>query len=459
MASTLQRSLSLTGAVALTVGFVVGGSIFVLIPTLAGMTGPSLWLAYLLSAIPAVFAALYLMQLGGAMPVTGANYVAVTRWISPMAGFSTSLSAGVAMVCTNCLVAWGFAEYLVTYLPQLPVMACAVGVIVLFGLINWFGVRTFEKIQVVMLVVFMVAMLIFGIGGLFNIQPEFQTPMFPKGMGGFFTVVAVASFSWAGVIAIVEVSGEVRNPKRNVPLTIMISMVIIGLLYIIQTYAFTGTLLWSESAEIGSTAVLKAAGSFLPKWGVGFIALGALLAMATTINSMILMGARETLVWSSDLVIPAFFQRINPRFHTPEMTIFLMTALSVVGVLFAADIEKYALMVIFALMVIQFFGATAVLRMPGKAPDIYQKALFKFGPFWRWFTWIGCVVFFLGVFAFGILADYQTFLVFLGIWLISVVYWYARKAYLTSKGISLHEKLKAITQERLDELEDADEKK
>ncbi|MBU2515810.1 APC family permease [bacterium] len=458
MAGKLQRSLSLTGAIALTVGFVVGGSIFVLIPTLLGMTGPSLWLAYLLSGIPAVFAAMYLMQLGGAMPVTGANYIAVTRWISPVAGFSTSLSVGVAMVCTNCLVAWGFAEYLVSYFPRLPLMGCAVGVIMLFGLINWLGVKAFEKVQVLMLAVFILAMLIFGIGGLFNIQPGFQTPMFPKGMGSFFTVVAIASFSWAGVIAIVEVSGEVRNPKRNVPLTIIISMVIIGFLYVIQTYTFSGTLLWRESTEIGSTAVLKAAGSFLPEWGVGFIALGALLAMATTINSMTLMGARETLVWSNDLVIPAFFQRINPRFHTPEMTILLMTVLSVIGVLFAANIEKYALMVIFALMVIQILGCTAVLRMPGKAPEIYVKALFKFSPFWRWFTWIGCIVFFIGIFAFGILADYQTFLVFLGIWLVSIAYWFARKTYLQKNGISLNERLKAITRERLDELEGADMK-
>ncbi len=456
MSTNLQRSLSLPGAVALTVGFVVGGSIFVLIPTLAGMTGPSLYLAYLLSAIPAVFAALYLIQLGGALPVTGANYIAVTRWISPMAGFSISLAVVVAMVSTNCLVAWGFAEYLVAYIPQLPKMAIAVGVILIFALVNCLGIKTFEKVQVVMLVIFMLAMLLFGIVGMFNIQPELQEPFFPKGLGGFFTVVAVASFSWAGVIAIVEVAGEVKNPKRNVPLTIIISMVIIGLLYMLQTYVFTGTLLWEKSAEIGSAAVLEAAGQFLPKWGVGFIALGALLAMATTINSMILMGAREVLVWSHDLVVPSFFQRISPRYNTPITTIFLITVLSVIGVLFAADIEKYALMVIFALMVIQTLGATATLRMPKVAPEIYEKSQVKFNTFWRWFTWIGCVVFFFGVFAFGILADYQTFLVFLGIWLVSVVYWHARKAYLAKNGISLAEKLKEITRERLDELEGAD---
>ena len=455
MTGKLQRSMSLTGAVALTVGFVVGGSIFVLIPTLAGMTGPSLYLAYFVSAVPAIFAALYLMQLGGALPVTGANYIAVTRWVSPMAGFSISLAVVVAMVSTNCLVAWGFAEYLVSYFPQLPVMGVAIAVILFFTIINWLGVKTFEKVQVVMLVLFLLAILMFGIVGLFNIQPQYQTPLFPKGLGGFFTVAAVAAFSWAGVIAIVEVAGEIRNPKRNVPLTIIISMIIIATLYFLQVYVFTGVQLWSESAEIGSTAVLKAAEKFLPSWGVGFIALGALLAMATTVNSMILMGAREMLVWGQDQVVPAFFQKISPRFHTPVVTICLISALSIIGVVFAANIEKYALMVIFALMIIQFFGTTATLRMPKKAPEIYEKALFKFSPFWRWFTWIGCTVFFFLIFVFGILADYKTCLTFLGIWAISTGFWFVRKSYLKKHGISLEDNLRKISEERMTELQES----
>ncbi len=455
MSNKLQRSLSLVGAVALTVGFVIGGSIFVLIPTLGGMTGPSLYLAYILSAVPAVFAALYLAQLGGALPVTGANYVAVTRWISPMAGFSISMAVVVAMVCTNCLVAWGFAEYLVSYFPALPIMPCAIGIVLVFAAVNLLGLKFFEKIQVVMLLIFILAMLLFGLVGLFNIQPDLQAPLFPKGLGGFFTVTAIASFSWGGVIAIVEVSGEVRNPRRNIPLTIIISMLIIAFLYTLQTYVFTGTLSWESSAEIGSTAVLKSAATFLPGWGVGFIALGALLAMATTINSMILMGAREIFVWSSDQVIPRFFGNISTRHNTPVATILLVTLLSIIGVLFAASIEKYALMVVFALMVIRFLGVTATLRMPKVAPKIYANASFKLNAFWRWFTWAGCTLFFSVIFLFGILADYKTCLLFLGILALAIIYWLIRKAYLGGQGIDLVKNFRELAGDRLAELNES----
>lgn len=442
MSEKLERSISLIGAIGLIVGFVIGGSIFVLIPSLAGMTGPSLYLAYACSTVPAVFAALYLIQLGTALPVTGANYIAITRWVSPMAGFTASLAVCVGIVCTNCLVALGFGEYLTAYFPQVPAMASAVLVILLLSLINWLGVRVFEKIQTMMMALFIIAMLTFGIGGWFNMDPSLHADLFPKGMGAFMTVVAIASFSWGGVIAIVEVAGEVKNPRKNIPRAIIISMVIIGILYVLQTFALTGNLLWSEASAIGSTAILTAAGNFLPQWGVNFLALGALMAMATTVNAMILMGAREIYAWSSDQLIPAVFMRVHPRYKTPEVTIFLIALLSIIGVLFSADLEKYALMVVFGLMVVQLLGAFAVFRMPKTAPDIFARAGIRFSPFWRWFTWIGCIIVFTGIFAFGFLADYRTGLVFMGIYLFAILYWFARKNFLERQGINISAELR-----------------
>lgn len=454
MSAKLERSLSLAGCVGVIVGMVIGASIFVLIPTFAGMTGPSLYLAYVLSVVPAIFTGLYLMQLGGALPVTGANYVAVTRWISPAAGVVISIAGIIAMISTNCIAAWGFAEYIASYFPNISVLWVAIGVVVFFGVINLMGVKIFEWAQVLMVVLLILAMLIFCITGLFHIQPEFQAPLFPKGIGSFFMVVAVATFSWAGFIAITEVAGEVRNPKRNIPVALIVSLIIILIIYVLQTYVFTGTLLWSKAGEIGPTAVLAAARNFLPEWVVAYIAIAALLAMATTINSIMLIGAREAFALSRDQVMPDFFNRVHSRFKTPYLTILLITVLSVIGVIFAAGLEKYALMVVFALMIIQGFGATAVWLMPKRTPDLYEKALFRFPSFWRWFTWIGCVLCFSSIFLFGMLADLKTGIVFFGIMLLGIVYWYWRKSYLQKRDIDIHKNLRSFSEEVITEIEE-----
>jgi len=453
MSEKLQRSMSLTGCVAMIIGMVIGASIFVLVPALAGMTGPSLFLAYTISVVPAIFTGLYLMQLGGALPVTGANYFAVTRWLSPTAGFTVSLAAVVAMISTNCLIAWGFAKYIASYFPAFSITGCAIVIIIIFGFVNWIGVRMFVWIQALMLLLLLLAMIVFGIGGLFHINPEYTQPLFPQGIGKFIMVIAIATFSWAGFIAITEVAGEVKNPKRNIPVAIIISLVLVLFFYILQTYVFTGTLLWSEAPKIGDTAFLAAARTFLPEWVVAFIAFAALLAMATTINSIMFMAAREMYAWSRDHVIPTVFNRINRRFYTPEMAILLMTVLSVISIIFAAGLEKYALMVVFALMVIQSFGATAVWKMPKRASDIYEKALFKFSPFWRWFTWIGCLVCFTLIFLFGMLADLKTGLIFIGILAVGLIYWFWRKSHLRKRGIDLAETLSEMSDEVISELE------
>jgi len=454
MTGKLERSLSLGGGVGLIVGLVIGASIFVLIPTLAGMTGPSLYLAYAVSVVPTIFTALYLIQLGGAMPVTGANYFIITRILSPGAGFATSVAAVIGMISTNCLVAWGFAEYVKTYVPGVNVTFVAIGIVLLFGAINWLGVRTFEWIQVIMILFLIVAMLIFGVAGMFNVDPALHHPLFPNGTGKFFMVIAIATFSWGGFVAITEVAGEVKNPKKNIPLAILISLVIVMVLYVVQTYVFTGVLRWDRAAEIGPTAFIAAAALFLPAWAVNFIVISALLAMATTINAILLMAARETLAWGRDSIIPQIFRRIS-RFGTPDMTILAMTLLSVVGVLFAAELDRYALMVVFALMVAQGLGAVAVWRMPYAMPEIYNSSLFRFSPFWRCFIWVGCMICFTLIFLFGWLADWKTGVVFSIIVASGMVYWQARKYFLKKRGMLLNESVKRISEEAIAEMEGA----
>jgi APA family basic amino acid/polyamine antiporter len=455
MQGQLKRSLSLGGSIAMVVGIVIGASIFVLIPALAGMTGPSLFIAYAVSVVPVIFASLYLVQLGGALPVTGANYIVVTRLISPGVGVIMSLGAVITMVSTICLVAWGFAQYVAAYIPGISLVWCAIGVVLFFGFINCIGVKTVEWVQVAMFLLLLTGMFLFAIPGLFNIHAGNLVPLFPNGIGQFITVIAVASFSWGGVVVITEVAGEVKDPKRNIPLAIIFSILIIFLLYVGQTFVFVGTAPWAESAKIGTTAVLVNARTFLPEWTVAVIALGALFAMTTTINALIMLSAREILAWSRDRVLPAFFSRIDKRYNTPIVNIIVTTLLSVAGVAFAAALEKYALMVVFALMVIQIFGSIATWRIPGKMPELYKKALFRFGPFWRHFTMISCVFVSVLLFAFGWLADYRTGIVFTAIMAMGVAYWLIRAAYLKAHGTDLRVSLRKMGEDTLREIESA----
>ena len=453
MAQRLERNLSLGGAIATITGLVIGASIFVLIPELAGITGPSLYIAYALSAIPALFCILYVVQLGSAVPVTGAHYIAVTRWISPLAGWVGSLCGTIAIVATNCLVSWGFAQYIAHYIPGMPPVAWAMGVVVIFAVINYLGIRLVGWSQMLMMAVFVLAMLLFGIGGAINMNPDNLVPLFPKGIEGFVMVCIIATMSWLGFLGLAEVGGEIKSPRRNIPLALIISFFVVLFLYVLQPFALVSTMPWNEAAEIGEAAVLVAAGRFLPASAVAFIALGAIMAMLTTINALILIAARDLTAWGRDAMMPTIFSRVNRRFRTPDVSLLTITVLALIGILFARTLSEYAVVTVLALMIVQILGATATWLLPKRAPHIFNRAIFKFSLFWRWFTWIGCLIIFTLIFLFGLMVKMTVGIVFICVIAAGMIYWFARKAYLKGHGIDLDKQLKGITGATLEELE------
>jgi len=290
------------------------------------------------------------------------------------------------------------------------------------------------------------------VGGTIYADSALIRPLFPTGLRSFFFVIAIANFSWGGLIVITEAAGEIKNPRRNIPLALVLSLLIILVLYVLQTFALTATMSWHEAGSIGATAVIDAARRFLPSWAVGYLWVSALLAMATSVNAIMMLAAREALVLSRDKILPQFLSRINPRFQTPEGALLLITLLSIAGVLVSADLERYALIVVLALMVLQMLGASAVFKMPSVAADIYANSEIRFNPFWRRFTWAGCMVLFGAIFAFSFQQDPKTGLIFIGIYALGFVYWRVRKAHLKKQNIDIDKELKKISEVALLEM-------
>jgi len=454
LAQKLQRNLSLPGAVATIIGMVVGPSLFVLLPTVAGMTGPSLWIASAVASIPAIFCVLYVVQLGSAVPVTGCHYVAITRWLSPLAGWIVSLCSTIAIVASNCLLAWGFAVYIDYYVPGVPLLIWALLIVVIFGLINYLGIKLVGWSQIVMVIIFIAAILLFSIGGAMNANPEFLKPLFPKGIEGFIMGCVVLSFLWLGFVASIEFSGEIINPRKNIPRAIIISFLFILTIFLLQPFALVATMLWSQAGELGELGILEAASRFLPAGAVMFVALGAIMAMMSSINALILVAAREITAWGRDGMLPKIFSRVNKRFSTPEVALLSTTILTLIGILFAVTLDKYATIAVLALMIIQILGSTVTWLLPKRAPKISEKSIFKFSPFWRWFIWISCLVLFGSIFIIALISDITLGLIFGGMLAIGLIYWFARKAYLKGRGIDLDKELGRIAGPVLEELED-----
>jgi APA family basic amino acid/polyamine antiporter len=469
MSETLKRQVGLLGAVAIITGLIVGGSMYVIVPQLARATGPSVWLAYAVAAIPAIFAILYTVQLGGALPTTGGHYVLLTRLLSPVIGWICSLGGALAIIASNCFVAYGFAKYLYIYVPLGSLdpgsgtLIYAIVIVLLLGLLNWIGIRFATWVQGLLMLFFVIGMLVFSIGGLLNMNPANLTPLFPNGIDPFIEAVVIASFAWIGYMGLIEIGGEIKNPRRTIPKALVISFFIVLALYVLVPLGLVSVMNWQEITKgMENTAVYYAAGKFLPPWGVFvFIFVAAVGAFLTTINANIMIGARDICIWGRDGLVPTLFSRINKKFATPEIALLTVVVLSLIGIGVQATLDKYALIVVMFLMLVMLLASTATWMMPSKAPDIYKRVVFKFPSFWRWFTWIGCLICFGGTILFGFLIDLTSkqnpggvSIVFVGIILLAVIYWYSRRAYLKRKGIDLAKLQRELTGATLAEFEE-----
>ncbi len=470
-AEVMQRKVGLFEAVAMITGLVVGASIFVLVPTLVGMTGPSLFLAYAVAAIPALFVVLFEIQITSVLPVTGANFVTATRVAGPAWGAIISFSAVLALIASNILVSVGFGQYVTAFIQSfnpaftinpliLPILCVA-----FFALLNFLGVELAAVVQSIMFVAFVIGMIIYGIVGSANYNPVNMTPMFTGGAMMFIVAVVLASMSWAGLVALADIGGDVKNPRRNLPLALVLAFIIILILYVLQPFALVASMGAAAVAKAGAPAVMLDAARLMPGWGIWVIFIAAMGAILTTVNALTWSAGRDLLAWARDGLFPKAVGHLHPKFKSPDVAILIVLIMEVVGICLAQTIDKYALAAVLSLAIIQIVLAWCVLRIPKKLPDLYKKAIIKFNGFWRWFTFIGTVITSGFIFLMGVVLDMMdkqgnptqvpwVVMVFLGVLLIGLIWYIVRKAYLKSKGIDLNANLNKIADATLAEAEE-----
>jgi len=461
--SSLKREVSIFHGIMLIIGTVIGASSFILIGPLAGQTGPALWMSYALGAIPAIFVAVVFAQLGSSFPMTGAAYVAISRLLSPALSLMAVWSAILGIFCfATPLMAFGFALYLNNLIPlggDIMLLVVAALTIIFFTVLNIFEIKWMMWAQSIMTVAMIVVLMVFGFGGSFSADPALQTPMFPRGFTAVLAAIIPAYVMYTGLNGITEIGGEVKNPRRSIPIILTISLILLVIIYVAITYALTGLISWTELGKIqGATAVATAASKFMPAtFAVLFTSIGALVAASTTINGSIAFLSRDMLALGKDKVLPDALGKVSPRFHTPVPAVITLGVLAVLGlvltVVFGENFITYcATAVSYAFMLLSLLVCIAVYLMRNKMPERYEQAEFKVKGFWFSFFTIGGAVIFgiliLWGFISGYLADpatgWQPALALVVLVVTGLAYYYLRKWQLSKQGINIQDKLNKV---------------
>lgn len=334
-------SLSLTGAVSLGTGVMIGAGIFALTGQAAGLAGDLFPVAFLIAAVVAAFSAYSYVKLANAFPSSGG----VAMFLKEAYGLGTAtgvfaLFMYVSMVINESLVARTFGAYLLQIVDLGPasvwVPALGVGLLaVAFG-VNVAGNALIQTAEGIMAAVKIVGLAVFAVVGLWhasgaNFTNGADTSGTTPSVDGFLAAVALSILAYKGFTTITNSGGEIVDPHRNTGRAIVISIAICTALYLALSVAVAGNLTLIEIVEAEDFALARAAEPGLGDTGLLFTVVIAVIATASGIIASVFAASRMLAMLSRMNEVPhRHFGMPGPiRVHTMVYTVAFAMALTV----------------------------------------------------------------------------------------------------------------------------------
>jgi len=358
-------------------GQVIGSGIMVLIGIGIGFTAYAIPFAFILSAILSIIKQLPIAFMGSAMPATGGLYVYCKRILGPKIGFFYL----AILTFTHILIALfalGFSQYAIALIPQLDANLTAIGIMLLFYVINLFGVKQaafIQKIMIVFLLCGLSSLIFFGIMEVDYSNFNDTEKLFPQGWYGFGLACVVLSFSTGGAQYISELGGEMKNPQRDLPRAIIYSTAIAAVFFALVSIVAVGILPIEQTA---GKPLAEVAQSILPPTVyVAFIVGAGLFALATSINSTFSWATKSLLIACKDGWLPESLAKVNQRFNTPHILLTVILIFGLTPILAGKDL-RYIIMLGGGLVFIyDLIPLVAAYRFSETLPNVFKKATMR----------------------------------------------------------------------------------
>ena len=228
----LKKVLSLSDVMGIAIGQIIGAGVMSLTGIGIQMTGSGITPAFILSSLITLLTMLPIAILASSLPTTGGMYQYTSRLLSPKTGVFWLLLF-IFLQITLSLYALSFAQYLEGLLPGVPVRTVAFLLLTVLFVVNIVGIKSASIVGNLMVITLILALSFFILFGLphVNFSVFSTSSMFPDGFTGFFTAVGLVSFATGGAQVVAELGGEMKNPKRDIPLVIVVATIFVGLLY------------------------------------------------------------------------------------------------------------------------------------------------------------------------------------------------------------------------------------
>jgi basic amino acid/polyamine antiporter, APA family len=401
----MKRTLGVASVFAICTGAAFSSGFFLLPGFASDETGPSLPLAFLVAGIfmlPAIFS---ISELSSAMPRSGGPYFFMTRSFGPMIGIMGAFGKYVQLVLKAAFAFVGAGVYL-SLIMNVNITITAIILIVAFTAINLLGIKqaaTTEKVLVFILILLLLYFLFAGVIQIISdqqpLQERFQ-PLFPSGVAGFITAIALVFVSYGGMGQVASVAEEIKEPSVSIPKGMMWALWVATFFYIAGTIVMIA-LVSSENLQDDKVPAATTAEqiSRIPLPAVVMV-LAALAAFGSTGNAAILSAARYPLALSRDQLIWKKFSNLDSK-GIPKKAV-LLTGILISILVLVLDVQGIAKMASVFLLFVFLGLCLAQIIFRESRTDEYQPKYRS--PLYPWMQITGIIIYLVLIIASGLKA-------------------------------------------------------
>jgi APA family basic amino acid/polyamine antiporter len=386
----LARDLKVSHAAAIVVGTIIGSGIFLVPSEMMQAVGSSklVYLAWIVGGLLSFFGALTYAELGAMKPEAGGEYVYVRDGYGPLGGFLYGWTYFlIAKPASLATIVTGFVRIIGTFQPlaflpkaviRSPVTITyghlvAIAAIAAIALLNYIGVKKAGEFQLffTILKVAMIAMIILGgflySGGSWsNLRTSYAGAV--GGFGGFMTALIAALWAYDGWNMVTNVSSEIRQPQKSLPVALIVGVAIVGILYMgvnaaVQFVMPAGAI--ALSPRPASQAMAIAWGAL----GAGLVSAGMALSMLVTLNGSTMTGARIPFALSRDGYFFQSLAKVDPRFRTPSNALVVQAILGSLLVILGGNFQQLFSLALYPEWVFYMLATASVFIFRRTEPD------------------------------------------------------------------------------------------
>jgi len=414
--------MGLAAATCIGIGGMIGAGIFSLMGTASALAGDLTYLSFIIAGVVALFSAYSFAKLGARYPSAGGPVEFLIQGLKNEYIVGTlNLLLWFGYIIVNALYAKAFGNYAVALLGieanhDLWVNGFAIFVVLLFLAINQMGSGSVGQTEIILVVIKLTILIAFAVGTSFAISRFHFLPK-PKQIPSLFYTAGIVFMAYEGFGLITNAAEDMKYVKKNLPRSLLLSIIIVILIYVSVSIAVTGVLSADDIQASKEYALAEAARPIFGNLGFTIVGITALFSTASAINATLYGGANVSYMMAENGELPTNFRT---RFWQIARKGLIYTALLVIIIAITLPIEKIAMAGSLAFLVI--YGAVNVAHL-----HLIEETKAKKTPIW--IGLIGCISVFCILLFFIIKNALDILYISGGLFLISFIieYYFSRK--------------------------------